>query len=619
MEPRRTKDPVTQTHSALPAVRTGPLGRRILKWSLLIALGPMVLLAGQGYHCARSAVLESTIDRLTQLAASQRSRLRLWLNERLADATFLARCPYVRNECGARGVPPGGATETAQFFKVFAASYGTYEAIGLYDLAWRELAGADTDVHGLENFALSGIRNRVSSSTEPAVGKIHRHPNQRLGIHFGAAVLGPGNDTVGYVLTALDCDSSLQHILRDGTGPLAKGRCYLASDDGLILTNPDGRGEQIAGTRVATDGFRRGLGGELGAAIYSDYLGREVVGGFAAIPEMGWVLLTEQDAVEALSWLSQLAWRAAITTLVVALIVMLLALRAARRMTEPLQRLAALANQVAGGAHDTRAEPVAEPEINALGKAMNHMLDQLANVRHRLVQSTTLAAMGEMSSAVVHEMRNPLSSIKLNLQALQSRLGDDATYQELAKIAQEQVARLERMFTDLLSLGSPLTMNTHLMELGEAVTEAMEAVADESRKRHCRLRFQDDAPGVQVLLDPERVRQALVNLLQNALQSIGDGGEVVIRTSLEGPTANRAILEILDDGPGIPEDNLERLFQPFFTTRSNGTGLGLAIVRKIVDYHGGRVSAANRTDRSGTLSGAVFRIDLPREQGQGSA
>jgi signal transduction histidine kinase len=616
LEPKRREDSVTTTSSNSPALRTDPLGRRILKWSLLIALVPMLLLAGQGYHCARSAVLDATVDRLSQLAASQRTRLQLWLTERLSDAAFLARCPVVRSECVSDGPAAAGSKATDDFLKVFIASYGTYEAVAVYDLSWQQLAGAGTDVHGLADFALSGIKESVSSSPEPAIGKIHRHPDHSLGIHFGAAVLGAGGRPAGYVLTALDCEPSLEHILREGIGPTSPRRCYLVSDDGTFLTEPDGRGGGVAfSRRIATDGFQRGAGGELGAAIYTDYLGREVVGGFAAIPEMGWILLIEQDATEALSWLSRLAWRAGITALVVALGVVLLAFRAAKRMTAPLQQLVAVANQVASGVHSARADSVAEPEVDALGKALNHMLDELASARQRLVHNATLAAMGEMSSAVVHEMRNPLSSIKLNLQALHSKLGNEPKYGELARIAQEQVGRLERMLTDLLSLGSPLTMHVRPMELRDAIAAAMEAVADEARKRHCRMRFQDGAPGAQAQLDPERIRQALVNLLQNALEAIAEDGEVVVRTSLQGPPAGRVILEILDDGPGIPEDNLDRLFQPFFTTRSNGTGLGLSIVRKIVEYHGGFVSAANRTSHPGGFGGAVFRIDLPQEQG----
>lgn len=608
--------PEKSTRAVSHAPRVGHLSRRILKWSLLIALVPMLVLAGQGYHCARDAVLDTAVERLTQLAASRKARLELWLSERLADVAFLASCPHVRGGC--RAVPSDGngvdAESTSEFLKSFATKFGTYEAIGVYDSSWRELASVGTEAHGLADFALSGIQEAVRSSKEPAVGQIHRHPDHRLGMHFGAPVLGPGQEPIGYVLSALDYVQAIKHILYDGEGRGPQLQCYLALDNGLILTDPrGGDGETALAGRIATDGFKRGVAGELGAAVYSDYQGRDVVGGFAAIPKMHWVLLIEQDAGEALSWLSRLAWRAAITALLVAIAVVFLSFLAARRMAAPLQRLAAVANRVAEGVHDARVEPAAEPEADAVGKALNHMLDQLAAARERLVHNAALAVMGEMSSAVVHEMRNPLSSIKLNVRALLLKLGGDARHSELARIAEQQVERLERMLSDLLSLGKPLSMNVRPMVLREAVADAMEAVANEARQRCCRLRLQDDAPGAMGLLDSERIRHALVNLLQNALDAIEDGGEVVVRTSLEGPEGKRALIEVFDDGPGIPEDNLDRLFKPFFTTRAHGTGLGLAIVRKIVEYHGGRVCAANRARSGLAKRGAVFRIELPHE------
>tara|TARA_R110002072_G_scaffold141664_3_gene286922 strand:+ start:23078 stop:24958 length:1881 start_codon:yes stop_codon:yes gene_type:complete len=624
MEPTQTKlsesasSPGTVASTALPP-RTSHLRLRILKWSLLVALVPMLLVAIQGYHCAREAVLEATTERLSQLAASQRTRIQMWLAERRADVEFLAQCPYVRYECGDPKVTTSEGEEALDFFRLFSVNYGIYDAIGLYDPSWQELAGIGTDVHGLSDFQLSGIPESLTSSTQPAVGRVHRHEDQSLGIHFGAAVLDGANRPVGYVLTALDSERSLQHLLRDGLGPSSPRRCYLVSTDGLILTEPAGRDDSTAlAAHIATEGFQRGRAGKSGASVYSDYLGREVVGGFAAIPEMDWVLLIEQDATEALSWLSRLAWRAGITALLVALGVIILAFRAARRIAEPLQLLVGVAEQVAHGHHDTRAAPAAEPEVDAVGRALNHMLDELASARQRLISSATLAALGETSASVVHELRNPLSSIKLNLHALRSRLADDPRYDELARIAQEQAERLEYMLTDLLSLGRPLTLNFRPLPLKDAVAAAIDTVANRARER-CRLRFQDDAPALRVKLDADRIGQALVNLLNNALDAIGDGGEIVVRTSLDSPSGNRAILEILDDGPGIPEDNLERLFQPFFTTRAQGTGLGLAIVRKIVEYHGGRISAANRTGPDGASIGAVFRIELPLHRESESA
>lgn len=191
----------------------------------------MLLLAAQGYHCARDAVLDTAVERLTQLAASRTARLEQWLTERLADATFLASCPHVRSGYRMAAAGSGGehAESTAEFLGVYASKFGIYEAIGLYDTAWRELASVGASSHGLADFALSGIQEAVRLKKDAAVGRIHRHPDHRLGIHFGAPVLGAEQEPIGYVLTALDYTQAMKNILHDGSGPGTQSRCYLVA------------------------------------------------------------------------------------------------------------------------------------------------------------------------------------------------------------------------------------------------------------------------------------------------------------------------------------------------------------------------------------------------------
>ncbi|MCA8975426.1 MAG: sensor histidine kinase [Planctomycetes bacterium] len=573
----------------------------------------MLLLAGQGYHCARQAVLDTAAERLAELTESRRQRLEMWLSERLADAAFLAACPAVRHECSADSQTSQTAQVTSAFLSTFATKYGMYEAIGLYDPGWHELAGVGTRSHGLQAFELSGIVEAVGSSPGPAAGRVHRHRDGRLGMHFGAAVRD-GEQVTGYVLTALD-EEVMQAILKDGM-PTSTYRSYLVGRDGIMLTEAE---SSLAGAglseRVASVGFKRAANDETGAAVYRDSRNREVVGGYAAIHGMDWILLVEQDAPDALAWLPELGWRALITSLLVSAAVVALTLRSARRMTAPLQQLANVARQVAHGDWEARVGPVSQYEVGSVATALNHMLDELATARLRVVQSETLAAMGEMSSAVVHEMRNPLSSIKLNLQAILKKLSDDPRSLELAEIAQAQVLRLERMFSDLLSLSRPLAMNFGVLPLQDTLVAALEDVAEQAGSERCSLHVQEPDPHLHVRIDPDRMRQALVNLLQNAIDAAGHGGEIVVVTRLE-ESRRRVLIEVADNGPGVSDDNLERLFQPFFTTRAGGTGLGLAMVRKIVEYHGGRVTAANRTDTVNNETGAVFRIELPHESEQ---
>lgn len=602
-----------RTTTSLESPRAGSLGRRILQWSLVVALAPMVLLAAQGYHCSREAVLDAALQRLTELAVSKKAVLEEWVAKRLSDVTFLACCPFVRDHGMQLG---GGDASTAraqveEFLGEFADKFGFHEAILLVDGSGRELAGIRSGPRAQAAHDVSAILAAVVATRRPSAGRIHEQAGRRI-MHFAAPIMSEDGGSFAALVAVIDTERMLEPFLEDTGGLGVTVRCQLVARDGTLLTDPgpEDRGAPLA-LRIDSEGLRRGRSGDPGAALYRDHRGADVVGGYAALPPLGWVVLVEQDAAEGLSWLSTLAWRAVVVALTVAAGLIPLSFWIASRLARPLQRMVGVATQVAAGDHDARVEHLSQPEADVIGKALNHMLDELQTARARLVQSATLATVGELTAAVVHEMRNPLSSIKLNLGAIRHRLDDDPKYAELARIAEAQVERLERMLSELLTFGKPLAVRLRPARLRDVVAQATGAVAEEARRLKCEIRVVDEAGDLRLTLDPERVAQALVNLLHNALQAAGESGRIEVRTALAAPDGRRAVIAVADSGPGIPEDNLDRLFQPFFTTKPDGTGLGLAIVRKIVEYHGGRVSAANLRAAGAAVHGAVFRIELP--------
>jgi two-component system sensor histidine kinase HydH len=238
------------------------------------------------------------------------------------------------------------------------------------------------------------------------------------------------------------------------------------------------------------------------------------------------------------------------------------------------------------------------------------LASERAEQRH--AQQRQLAALGEMSAVLAHELRNPLASLKGHAQLLQERLERDGADERTTAKAVRVVAearRLEQLTHGLLDF----------VRLGElqrgpasplAIVEA--AIAD----------FQKDRVDVEAehapaswSLDAQRMQQVISNLVDNALQAAADERvEVEVRTS-----ASACVFEVRDRGPGVPDDQRELIFQPFHTTRTRGTGLGLAVSRRIVELHGGTIEvernclhAASAPGNSG--GGALFRVTIPKEQ-----
>lgn len=241
-------------------------------------------------------------------------------------------------------------------------------------------------------------------------------------------------------------------------------------------------------------------------------------------------------------------------------------------------------------------------------KKTEEMLRKI-EVERALARTASLAAIGELTSSIAHEMRNPLSSIKMNAKMMEQTLGEkDATLAELAAITSQQSLRLETMLNDLLNYGKPLTLYLGKTTARELLRATMISVAQEKQKKGVLVEVANEVGEIPLQVDGELMTRALSNLVLNAIQWSPPMGTVHIaaRFATGKEPAGQVVFQVRDNGPGIREEKIRRLFQPFFTTRPGGTGLGLANVRKIVEYHGGTVSGTNHPE-----GGAVFHIALP--------
>jgi signal transduction histidine kinase len=272
-----------------------------------------------------------------------------------------------------------------------------------------------------------------------------------------------------------------------------------------------------------------------------------------------------------------------------------------------MRRLSETARRIADGHWQERVGHLKGAEPEEVGQAFNSMLDELAAVQKRLVQSASLSAIGELSARVVHEMRNPLSSVKMNLKALREQVKDDPTYCELAEIASGQVGRLERMLNDLLQYGKPLKIRKERLRFKDLAGDVTAALTHQADARRVELKVRDNTNGRAFAADREQIVRAVTNLVDNAIRVAPEKSDVKLTAVVTGKMADAAIaISVLDAGSGIPRDVMAKLFKPFFTTRGDGTGLGLANVRKIAEMHGGEVDAENLPK-----GGAKFTLTLP--------
>ncbi len=225
---------------------------------------------------------------------------------------------------------------------------------------------------------------------------------------------------------------------------------------------------------------------------------------------------------------------------------------------------------------------------------------ELARAQRELVHRERLAALGELAAMVAHEVRNPLGVLFNSIGSLR-RMVDSGSVQaaaagELLDIASEEADRLNRIVSDLLDFAHPNEPDLRPSSVGRLVHELVASVTTRWAG-HTNLRIAHDLPAVE--MDARLLRQALLNVVQNGLQAMGDGGVLDVTVTEQARGDRRGVrIDLTDTGPGVPRALLDKVFQPFFTTKASGTGLGLAIVRRIVEAHRGEVAVESDTGRT---------------------
>lgn len=300
---------------------------------------------------------------------------------------------------------------------------------------------------------------------------------------------------------------------------------------------------------------------------------------------------------------------AAFFTLLLALVSVVVADRLSRSLSRPVEDLAAGLDRVAAGEFSTRVEPAGSPELQALIASFNRMTVDLAESKAELARAARVAAWQDAARRIAHEIRNPLQPIALALHRIEKTVADDPERRERVRDAVaailaevEALKRLSAGFAEFARMPDPAPESVDLVEL---VRGALELVSFPG----VRVEFEACPESVPVRVDRGQIRQVLTNLVKNAAEAMPSGGTVrLVVGTRRGAGAGQASLEVHDEGPGVPEAERERLFQPYFTTKAEGTGLGLPIVQGIVTAHGGRIEV-----EAGQSGGALFRVLLPLE------
>ena len=298
------------------------------------------------------------------------------------------------------------------------------------------------------------------------------------------------------------------------------------------------------------------------------------------------------------------------------LVAVLASLWFAARVTRPVVSLAEAARRVAAGDLGTKVEVESSDELGELAASFNRMTEDLAQQKDRTLQAERVAAWRELARRLAHELKNPLFPLQVTVENLMrakqkspemfEEVFHEGTATLLAEI--DNLKTIIGRFSEFSKMPQPQRRPTQVNDVVRSVlrvfnAQLQHAQLQEKNQIAVRTELADALPGISA--DPDLVHRALQNLVLNAIDAMPQGGELAIRTATLG---DRVEISVSDTGSGLTQEECERLFTPYYTTKQHGTGLGLAIVQSVVSDHGGKISVESTKEK-----GTTFRIELPSE------
>jgi two-component system, NtrC family, nitrogen regulation sensor histidine kinase NtrY len=293
------------------------------------------------------------------------------------------------------------------------------------------------------------------------------------------------------------------------------------------------------------------------------------------------------------------------------ILAILLSSWAAARVTRPVEQLARAAQNVTAGEWDTRVEVQGKDEIGQLAESFNRMTAELLAQKERLVQTERVAAWRELARRLAHELKNPLFPLQLTVENLvraraQSPEEFDEVFRESSSTLLAEISNLKTIigrFSEFSKMPHPQLQAVEVNEILRGVVKLYQAQLQAPGRAAIDCKVELDESLGTIAADRDLLHRALSNLVLNAMDAMPNGGTLWLRSRRDD---GKVIIEIADTGSGLTNEECERIFTPYYTSKQHGTGLGLAIVQSVVSDHGGRISVHSEPGR-----GTTFEIELP--------
>jgi two-component system, NtrC family, sensor kinase len=595
---------------------------------LLVALIPLGIVGAFSIKTAEDIITNMVSNELENVATDKAALLERWLSERRVDLQVVAGSSILKQM---------DAEQITPYLKLVQEKYGVYE--GFVVISSEGAVVVDSWGGHVHNTEEPWYEETMAG--KPYLSPIFFNPDSKQSVfRVSAPVVGDAGTVKGVVCAAVGTRTILSIILRVQLGQT--GECYLVNGSGTFLAHKEPR--RILTENIAQSGsFKKIFGSPDHGKIYDDYRGIEVLGASRRVADTDWYLVVEQDRDEAFRSADGLKRYVYLVLAFSACGAMVVALLLSFYIAQPIRTLSEAANALAGGEFQAAAVKTDRTdEIGSLYHAFQHMANRLQERQIGLkekadltqeelrqtdvklkktelaaARSEQLAALGRLAAGVTHEIRTPLTSLKLFLESVRGEIEISPEYQEDFHIAMHQVKRIETTINRFLDYARPQEPIFSTIDTAQLIEDALLLVKPKANHQQVALQVMVDDNLPKIRGDKKQLGDVLLNLMVNALEAMTSHGRLIVsampdRCERDGKLRACVRIDVCDTGPGIKTENISKLFDPFFTTKASGSGLGLSIVQSTVGRHGGAVKV-----QSAEGEGTTFSVFLPSIAAQG--
>lgn len=415
------------------------------------------------------------------------------------------------------------------------------------------------------------------------------------------------NEVVGILYAVVELKAMWDLVQENVIGE--KGEAFIFNKNGEFIAHSDRKKVYMKKRFTNQEIINKILRGERGHTIYRTEDNVEMVAAYAPIGNFGWGAMIQQPTFEAFAPARRMRLRVFEAIFASVLLASLIAFFYTRWIVKPVDHLVSGMEQFSRGALHYRIEKVSSDEIGTLAEHFNEMAERLIEFQNTLKRTERLETLSKLASVLSHEIRNPLNSMVINMQILKRELSKEVIDKEKVErfynVLASEIKRVDQLVTDFLLIARPPKLEKSKVTINEILDEVILMQQANALKQGIRIeRVFADKP-IQVEVDVAKMKQVFLNLIINAIQAMPGGGRLKIIVKEADP--NTVILSFIDTGHGIKKEDLNKIFDFYYSTKKEGTGLGLAIVQQIIEEHKGRI-----TVESEEKTGTTFTIYLPK-------